>query len=350
MEITGRTLSQVKLLPAPRYSHWLCPVVIIIYGLILSACSPGIPSTVENTREQPATLSAITTSTLPSSPLAASATSSPPPDPILTPSVRSRLPTVTIPTSTSTVILTPTPDTRLGPRYWRNWPIIPTLSARAFEVFQLGQKLGNDVHAFSRIGDCQSVPAIFLGIYDTDRYWLDIDHADLQLTIDHFTGSFSRSNVTVKDGFGVASVLTPLMADPQLCQTNETPLECEYRLHKPIIAFIAMGTNWQPNSSATFERYLRQIVDFCLAHGIIPILVTKADNIEEDFLLNQSIATVAYDYDMPLLNSWLSVQYLPNHGLEEDKIYLTPEAWDVRNFTALEALDSIWRSLSSLLP
>ena len=140
------------------------------------------------------------------------------------------------------------------------------------------------------------------------------------------------------------------MADPELCQTTETPLECEYRLHKPIIAFIAMGTNWQPNSSATFERYLRQIVDFCIEHGIIPILVTKADNIEEDFLLNQSIAAVAYDYDMPLLNSWLAVQYLPNHGLEEDKIYLTPQAWDPRNFTALEALDSIWNSLRSLLP
>ena len=79
-------------------------------------------------------------------------------------------------------------------------------------------------------------------------------------------------------------------------------------------------------------------------------MVTKADNIEEDFLLNLSIATVAYDNDMPLLNSWMAVQYLPNHGLEEDKIYLTPEAWDVRNFTALEALDSIWSSLSSLLP
>ena len=257
---------------------------------------------------------------------------------------------MTFVTSTPAIVLTPTPDTRLGPRYWRTWPVIPTLSARALEVFQLGQELGNDTHAFSRIGDCQSVPTVFLGIYDTDRYWLDTDHEYLQLTIDHFAGSFSRSNVTVKDGFGVASVLTPLMADPQLCPANETPLECEYRLHKPVVAFIAMGTNWQPNSSATFERYLRQIVDFCIAHGIVPVLVTKADNIEEDFLLNQSIATVAYDYDMPLLNSWLAVQYLPNHGLEEDKIYLTPEAWDARNFAALEALDSIWSSFSSLLP
>jgi hypothetical protein len=53
---------------------------------------------------------------------------------------------------------------------------------------------------------------------------------------------------------------------------------------------------------------------------------------------------------MPLLNSWLAVQYLPNHGLEEDKIYLTPEAWDTRNYTALEALDAIWNSLKGSLP
>ncbi len=334
----------------PGIPRWFYPLFIGVLGLILSACSSAQSPTLVNNQATP-THTAVTVAILPPSPsVTPIAASSSPPDPTLLPSVTPRLPTATTLQSTPTVVLTPTPDARLGPRYWRSWPIIPTLSARAIQVFQHGQELGNDLQSFSRVGDCQSVPPVFLGIYDTDRYWLDADHEYLQLTIDHFAGSFSRANVTVKDGFGVASVLTPLLADPQLCQVDETPLECEYRLHKPIIAFIALGTNWQPNSSATFERYLRQIVDYCIEHGILPVLVTKADNIETDYLLNQSIASVAYDYDMPLLNTWLAVHYLPNHGLEEDKIYLTPDAWDVRNFTALEALDSIWNSLSSSLP
>lgn len=252
--------------------------------------------------------------------------------------------------STQTAFNTPTPDLRLSAYYWRNWPVVPTLSAKAIQVFLHGQELGNDLHSFSRIGDCQSVPAIFLGIYDTERYWLGPGDEHLQSTIEQFSGSFTRTNMTVKDGFGVASVLTPLMADPKLCQPNETPMDCEYRLHKPIIAFIAMGTNWKPSAEITFDRYLRQIVDFSIENGIIPVLVTKADNIEVDNLLNRTIAQVAYDYDMPLFNAWAAVQYLPNHGLEQDRIYLTTEAWDTRSFTALKVLDSIWTTLSSLSP
>ncbi len=266
------------------------------------------------------------------------------------------MPSATIATSTSTSALrrtetntpTPTIDTRPSAYYWRTWPIIPTLSARAIQVFEHGQELGNDLHSFSRIGDCQSVPAVFLGIYDTDRYWLSPGDEHLQVTIDQFSGSFDRANVTAKDGFGVASVLTPLMADPKVCQQNETPLDCEYRIHQPIIAFIAMGTNWKPNSEITFDRYLRQVIDFCIEHGIIPVLVTKADNIELNNLLNVKITQVAYDYDIPLYNAWAAVQYLPNHGLEADNIYLTTDAWDARNFAGLRVLDSIWTTLSSL--
>ena len=334
-----------------RLSRWLSLIIIGLHGLVLVACAPAVSSTTIRIDGHTPAESAITpASPIPSPTQISSSTISPSIHITQTPAGTARLPSATIPISTPTITLTSTPDTRLSAYYWRNWPIIPTLSARALEVFQHGQELGNDLHAFSRIGDCQSVPAVFLGIYDTDRYWLGTGYEYLQLTIDQFAGSFAWQNTTVRDGFGVASVLTPLMSDPQICQPNETPMECEYRLHRPIIAFIAMGTNWQPNSSANFELYLRQIVDFSIEHGIIPVLMTKADNIEQDYLLNQSIARVAYDYDMPLLNSWLAVQYLPNHGLEEDKIYLTPEAWDARNFTALEALDAIWNTLKDLLP
>ena len=320
--------------------------ILLLFTMVISGCSPTIPT------QAPSAGSVIS----PQISIPGTSTSAPetpaPTQLIVTTSAPSlsstRIPTLLAPSQTPIDTPTPTADTRLNAYYWRNWPVIPTLSAQALQVFAHGQELGNDLHSFSRIGDCQSVPAIFLGIYDTDRYSLDTKNKDLQATIDQFSGSFQRENITAKDGFGISSVLTPLMSDPKLCQPTETPLDCEYRLHKPIIAFIAMGTNWKPNASATFERYLRQVVDFCIEHGVIPVLVTKADNIENNYLLNRSIAQVAYDYDMPLYNAWAAVQYLPNHGLEGDKIYLTTDAWDVRTFAGLQALDAIWTSLKAV--
>ncbi len=246
--------------------------------------------------------------------------------------------------------LTPTPDTRLLPRYWRQWPIVPALTGRARTAFELGQTLGADTHVFTRIGDCQSVPDVFLGIYGTERYYFSANTMYLEQTVEWFRPSFLVESVAAKDGFGVASVFSPLLSDPELCDGSETPLECEFRLRQPAFAFIAMGTNWVPNASLSFEKYLRQIVTYSLEHGVVPILVTKADNIEQDYALNESIARIAYEEDVPLYNAWLAVQYLPNHGLDEDNIYLIPDAWDARNFSALETLDALLRDLALLEP
>jgi hypothetical protein len=204
------------------------------------------------------------------------------------------------------------------------------------------------VHSFTRIGDCQSVPAVFLGIYDSNRYWFGENWKYLQRTVDQFSGAWERENVTARDGFSVLSMFSALYADPKVCNANETPLECEYRLYKPAFAFISLGTNWQPGASARFEEYLRKIVDFTIEHGIVPILMTKADNVEGDELLNLAIAQVAHDYDVPMLNSWMAVYYLPNHGLDNTGIYLTPDAWDERAFSALITLDRLWTQLSGL--
>ena len=332
----------------PKSARHFYSGILLLWVIAVSGCSPTVPT------QAPSESSVIS----PQLSIPDTSTSAP-----ITPSLTQQIVTTyasplssttkspTLLTPSQTQINTPTPmeDTRLTAYYWRNWPVIPTLSAQALQVFKHGQELGNDLHAFSRIGDCQSVPAIFLGIYDTDRYWFDPEDTYLQSTINQFLGSFQRENITAKDGFGISSVLTPLMSDPKLCQPTETPLDCEYRLHKPIIAFIAMGTNWKPNASASFERYLRLVVEFSIEHGVIPVMVTKADNIETNNLLNVSIAQVAYDYDMPLFNAWAAVQRLPNHGLEGDKIYLTTEAWDIRTFAGLKVLDAIWTSLKSEL-
>ena len=243
---------------------------------------------------------------------------------------------------------TATPDTRPTPKYWREWPVVPTLSDRARAILRDGIQKGNDIHSFSRIGDCQSEPAVFLGIYASDQYSLPPKYPTLPETIRFFYPSFKRVNATAKQGYGVSTVLSTLFNDPQMCQKGENLLDCELRRNKPIVAFIAMGTNWQPNSSAKFEQYLRRIVDRLIEDGTLPIIVTKPDNIEGNWLLDQAMSQVAYDYDLPLLNAWRSVQYLPNHGLQKDLTYMVPTAWDERNLAALRTLDVVRQEISSL--
>ncbi len=253
---------------------------------------------------------------------------------------------------------TPTPDTRLPPERWQEWPVIPTPSDYMRVVYQRGLAAGRDATHFSKIGDCQNVDTYFLSVFDRPgEYSLGAQYAYLQPTIDHFRGSWSRKSQAVRGGMNVASVLSPLWADPQQCEKGETPLACEIRLHNPSIVIISMETWWGQKPAETYEAYLRQVVEYILAQNIVPILATKADNLEGDHSINAAIARVAYDYDLPLWNFWAAVQPLPNHGLSPDGFHLTfarnffddpvrmQNAWPWRNLTALQTLDTVWRTL-----
>ena len=95
-----------------------------------------------------------------------------------------------------------------------------------------------------------------------------------------------------------------------------------------------------------------------LAQGVVPIVGTKADNLEGDHRINHIVACLAQEYDVPLWNFWAAIQPLPNHGLQPDLEHLTygvPDfsnskamqtAWTVRNLTALQALDAVWRGVN----
>jgi len=232
---------------------------------------------------------------------------------------------------------------------------ITTLSANLIPVFLDGQAKDKNPYAFTTLGDCQSEPPVFMGIYGTDRYFLGTGYEYLQETIDFFTqsNSFERQSYCTQNGLSVASALSPAWADPDDCETGEPPLACEIRLHQPSLMFINLGTNWSVNATASHEAYLRQIVDILLAEGVIPVLSTKGDNVEGDWSLNQSIAQVAYDYDLPLWNFWAAIQHLPKHGLDPERPggnYLIIEAWDRRSFTGLQVLDTIRQTLEPYYP
>lgn len=198
-------------------------------------------------------------------------------------------PTVSI---TSTIAFTPTslpsvtPDTRLTAHYWREWPIAPELSLHAQNILRQALKNSNlDSHIFSKVGDCQMTSGTFLGGYANGKYNIPEGYEN---TVEWFSESMLAENVTAEKGLGISSVLNPMFglgAGYEQCNRNETPLDCELRTRRPIIVLIGMGTNWIPNADASFEKYLREVVDGILETGALPILATKGDNVEGDWRL-----------------------------------------------------------------
>jgi hypothetical protein len=247
------------------------------------------------------------------------------------------------PTLTPSITPTSTPDTREIAYQWRKWPVVPELSPNAQQILRTA--LSNptlDIHTFSKVGDCQMTSGTFLGGYANGKY---ATPAGLDPTVTWFTTSMTEESITAANGLGINSILNPLFglaAGYTQCGNNETPLDCELRTKRPAVVLIAMGTNWKPGGEISFDKYLRVVVDRVLETGALPILATKADNIEQDWKLNQVTAQVAYDYDLPLVNVWRSVQALPNHGLKApENIYLLPDGWLLRNEAWLKTLDLV---------
>jgi hypothetical protein len=229
------------------------------------------------------------------------------------------------------------------------WPVIPVVTAHVREIYALGQTMGNDPHAFSIFGDCQSEPDIFLGPYLTDPTEFATLPADLQQTADYFKDSLNRESPTIRKGTTSGALLWNEWHENKYgCRSDESPMNCELRLHKPSFVLIMVGTHSEGERN---EYYLRKVLDALLARGVVPILSTKADNREGDNHINLETAQLAAEYNLPLWNFWPVTGELPNRGLYTKKIdrqlgdiYLTEEALSLHRFSAMQALNAVWRA------
>ena len=234
---------------------------------------------------------------------------------------------------------------------------MPVLSARARQVYQAGLARGSNPHAFAKAGDCETVTDWFLVDFDRGpRFYALGPYQNLRFVIDYYKGSFARNSVAARRGFNAAALLTSFWSDPTQCKPDENPLGCEFRLFRPSFVLVMLGTNDVPHKDS-FEQNLRKVIQFSLDQDVLPVLVTKADNLEGDERINATIARLAQEYDLPLWNFWRAVQPLPDHGLQDDGAHLTfatnffddPEkmksAWPWRNLTALQVLDAIWKGV-----
>jgi hypothetical protein len=239
-------------------------------------------------------------------------------------------------------------------------PIVPVVSARMMAVYQAGLAAGRDPNKFSKIGDCQNISTYFLSSFDNPKdYTLGTQYGYLQPTINHFAGSWSRSSLATKGGENVASALTPFWADPKKCNAGETPIACEIRVNNPSIVTVSFEESWNGNL-VVYNEDLRKVVEYILSQNVVPILATRAENPGSANSINEVVARVAYDYQVPLWNFWAATNPLPSHGLVADGFHLTQglelfnfnnpsdmkEGWPWRNLTALEAIEAVYRGVS----
>jgi uncharacterized protein YraI len=245
--------------------------------------------------------------------------------------------------------------------------VVPSVGSRARRIFLAGQALGNRADVFSKVGDSITASSNFL--YPIGYGGLILgDYGYLQGVVNYFSqsaarthNSFANDSIAARNGWFSGDLLDPNRGEQTGCP-GEAPLTCEYRLVRPAVALIMIGTNDLAGgvSGAQFQSNLQTIVQTTIDMGIIPVLSTIPDsNTAPDRIgeFNNIIISVASAYNIPLWNYWLSMQGLPGRGLSGDGVHpstgpfeagvFTPDAliygYNMRNLTALQVLDAVWR-------
>lgn len=230
-------------------------------------------------------------------------------------------------------------------------PIIPELTDHARIIYERGQEAGRNAQVFSKIGDCMTASAEFLNPFGTGDYDLG-EFAELQAVVHYFDAvparteeaevdfsAFDNPGLSTASGFTTTSVLDSTWSDPQWCNANESPLECEYRWSQPAFALVMFGTNDVLFfDTATFDYYYRMIILETIEADIVPVLYTipvrpeQPDRTDE---FNRVVIRIAEDYDLPLVNLFAAVNDLPDNGVDPvEPIHLSfPEDDQTGNLT-----------------
>lgn len=291
----------------------------------------------------------------------------PQPAPVATPlppTATAVAPTATIPTAVAPTQPSPAPAEPVAPVTVNglspaDFIIMPdSVVENARAIFLRGQQLGRNAHAYSKIGDSTIANPFFMARFDGGPYNL-AEYAYLQPTIDFFAGSHGRDSVAQRIGLHSWTVMDPTWADKTICGPNETPIACEFRLNNPAIVIIRLGSN-DAGAPGLFDESMRQMVQYAIDNGVIPVLGTKADRHEGSNENNDILRRIAADYQIPLWEFDIVAGTMPGRGLDADNVhmlgfyahdYAQPEAFtrghSVHNLTALMLLDALWKAVIS---
>jgi hypothetical protein len=215
---------------------------------------------------------------------------------------------------------------------------------------------------FSKIGDSITANGMFLVPFGTGDYSLG-GYGFLQEVIDFYSretartaNSFANDSLAARTSWRAEHVLDPAKARPP-CAPGESPLACEFRIVRPAVAVIMLGTNDAMAPAGNFRETMRRIVVFALDRGIIPILTTIPELRGKDVgPYNAAIRGLAVEWEIPWIDLHAALAALPNQGLGPDGIHLSwvePAVFEpkylqhgmtMRNLLTLQALDAVWRS------
>ncbi len=242
-----------------------------------------------------------------------------------------------------------------------------TLGPRAKALYQQAIKSGRDGRVFAIAGDSNSTWQRNMGRIAAGNFSFNgIGH--LRNVVARFDPSFARVSAAVGGGFRAADMFDPAMSQmkSKLCLPDEGMFPCELRLSNAAIVFIQLGTGdkfvWRD-----YEANMRRMIEHALAKHVLPVLVTKADDLESiqggaSFnFINDTIRRLAAEYQLPLDDFHAATRNLPavpnpdlprrpftQYGLHDEWGYyfhLTDEGYDLRVKSTLMMLDAITRGL-----
>jgi uncharacterized protein YraI len=242
------------------------------------------------------------------------------------------------------------PELNLPP-LTNNAQFLPTISDRTRQIFRQGQQMGLQRHAFSKVGDSITADEPFLlpigaGNYDLGPY------VYLQDSINFFSispregqaNSFVAESMAAAGAFNGAAVLSSIWADPTHCLPNEIALNCEYRLTRPSVSIIMLGSvDMQIYTVDEYRSYMDQIVQTTISQGIIPVLTTFPNapdfHAYEAETFNAVIREIANREQIPLIDLRAATDPLPNHGVGNDGYHLS---YDGTNTAAFNGPETQW--------
>lgn len=213
------------------------------------------------------------------------------------------------------------PPTSLNGLAYSDFVIMPpAVAANVRQIYAEGQALGRDANHFSKLGDSTSLNPHFLARFGEAPYKLG-NYDYLQPTIDHYQGAFANYGAALRIGLHSWNVFDPFWASKNWCQPNEHVLACELRLNNPSVLFIRLGSN-DAGAPSLFDQNMREVVEFALDNGIVPIIATKADRFEGSNANNEMLRQIAVDYQIPIWDFDVVAETLPGRGLGEDNVHI----------------------------
>ncbi|MEP7291672.1 MAG: GDSL-type esterase/lipase family protein, partial [Chloroflexota bacterium] len=218
-------------------------------------------------------------------------------------------------------------------------PVIPTISDAMRDLYAHGRELRNYPYVITKVGDSVTADSLYLQpMSRRDNVLGPYDY--LAGAMRYFGASTSVESMAARVGMTTLTVFDPTWAPEPTCEPRETPLDCEYRRKRPSISLIMFGPNdLLRMDDDHFEEQIRKIVERSIELGIIPVLSTFSYDPGMGLWLqsvnfNRRLATIAAEYEVPIINLWLAARALPDYGLEIDHIHMKHWGFEFLKFNS----------------